>query len=730
VHDLGIDPNGQPFYTMKLIAGITLKKVLELLKERQTETIAKYSLPALLTIFQKVCDGLAFAHSRGVIHRDLKPANIMIGKFGEVLVMDWGLAKVIGRARSQEEPSQAIGEVTVDSARREEADEFSTLGGSVMGTPHYMSPEQARGEIESLDQRSDVFSLGVMLFEMLTLERPFQGQTAAHIIANICAGQFVPASQLVSMQARGGSGKVPRVLPHLPAGRVPKSLDAIVLKAMSLDRHARYGSVKELQADLNAYQTGFATQAEGTNAWKQIRLLVKRNLPASIGIAAVLVVSAILGTGAIVQGKRAKEALIALKKTAPALRRLADTEASLQQFDSALENLDAAIDLDPGYLPSYWRRAWLLIGKEDYAASAAAIRIARARDESHPEWANILSVVEALANAPNESRWTPERAESVYRHLTSVNAAGETSALSASMRLASREKAELVINRLQQWFGAGKIEVTVSRSGLIAVRARGEVVQSLAPFHGLSINSLDLAGSPAPDLEPLRGMPLVHLILGTKVQSLEPLRGMQLKELDASGAALTDVSALQGMPLEKLLLVGASLQNLSFLSGAPLRELGIERCGVTDLSPLRGAPLVSLGVGQNPIVDLQPLSQAPLESLDISNTAVADLRPLRGLPLKRLIASRSKITDLSALQGARLITLDVSHCPIQDYSPLLSNASLEKLVVSGRSSGIEVLRNHPALRQIQLKNDGETVQPLVPVTEFWTRYDAQKAALK
>jgi serine/threonine protein kinase len=157
VHDLGIDSVGQPFYTMKLVAGITLKKVLELLSRDLPETAAKYSLGSLLTIFQKVCDAVAFAHSRGVIHRDLKPANIMLGKFGEVLVMDWGLAKILGRKGAIATDDAT----TIDhlkGARSDEEEGFATMAGSVMGTPHYMSPEQARGEIDRLDARSDIFA--------------------------------------------------------------------------------------------------------------------------------------------------------------------------------------------------------------------------------------------------------------------------------------------------------------------------------------------------------------------------------------------------------------------------------------------------------------------------------------------------------------------------------------------------------------------------------------------
>src|SRR5262249_10375802 len=150
--------HGQPYYTMKLVRGVTLKKVLALLEGKETASLEKYSLAMLVTIFQKVCDGVAFAHSKGVIHRDLKPENIMIGSFGEVLVMDWGLAKVLTPAGDAQEAQHLLG-TRIQSARTSEEGSM-TMAGTIMGTPRYMAPEQARGEIEALDERTDIYSLG------------------------------------------------------------------------------------------------------------------------------------------------------------------------------------------------------------------------------------------------------------------------------------------------------------------------------------------------------------------------------------------------------------------------------------------------------------------------------------------------------------------------------------------------------------------------------------------
>jgi serine/threonine-protein kinase len=158
IHTMGRLPDGRPYYAMKLVEGRTLAALLEggpAPAERRM---------GLVQVFGQLCQAVAFAHSKGIIHRDLKPDNVMVGAHGEVQLMDWGLAKVLGDARSGEEP-RAAGPGDEDAAR--------THAGSVLGTPAYMPPEQARGEVEAVDQRSDVFSLGAVLCQVLSGQPPY-----------------------------------------------------------------------------------------------------------------------------------------------------------------------------------------------------------------------------------------------------------------------------------------------------------------------------------------------------------------------------------------------------------------------------------------------------------------------------------------------------------------------------------------------------------------------------
>jgi serine/threonine-protein kinase len=177
VHDLGTLPDGRPFFAMKLVKGRTLAALL------QERAGPADDLPRFLTIFEQVCQAVAYAHSKGVLHRDLKPANVMVGAFGEVQVMDWGLAKVL---RPQGGAAAEAGAASLIRTVRSAAGEESRAG-LAMGTPAYMAPEQARGEVERLDERCDVFGLGAILCVVLTGKPPFLGDAIEAHARAICA---------------------------------------------------------------------------------------------------------------------------------------------------------------------------------------------------------------------------------------------------------------------------------------------------------------------------------------------------------------------------------------------------------------------------------------------------------------------------------------------------------------------------------------------------------------
>src|SRR5262249_6781999 len=169
VHDLGTLPDGRPFLAMKLVKGQTLER---LLKERPDPSVERGRFVA---VFEGVCQAVGYAHAHGVIHRDLKPANVMVGAFGEVQVMDWGLAKVLVRHADPADPEATTG-TAIRSVR--DSDGSETQAGSVLGTPAFMPPEQALGAVGRIDARSDVFGLGAILAVILTGKPPFDAGSA------------------------------------------------------------------------------------------------------------------------------------------------------------------------------------------------------------------------------------------------------------------------------------------------------------------------------------------------------------------------------------------------------------------------------------------------------------------------------------------------------------------------------------------------------------------------
>jgi serine/threonine protein kinase len=187
VYGLGTYPDGRPYYAMRFIRGDSLKEAIDRYHAdeglRADPGRRPLELRKLLRRFLDVCNAIDYAHSRGVIHRDIKPANIILGRHGETLVVDWGLAKAVGRA------DPTVGEQTLAPSSSGSSE---TLPGSALGTPAYMSPEQARGDLAALGPRSDVFSLGATLYCLLTGRPPFEQDDVGAILRAVEAGRFAP----------------------------------------------------------------------------------------------------------------------------------------------------------------------------------------------------------------------------------------------------------------------------------------------------------------------------------------------------------------------------------------------------------------------------------------------------------------------------------------------------------------------------------------------------------
>jgi serine/threonine-protein kinase len=241
VYGLGQDEQGRPFYAMRLIRGESLRDAIEQFYKEEEEQPGRdprqrtLAWRALLRRFVDVCNAVAYAHSRGVLHRDLKPANVMLGPYGETLVVDWGLAKAAGRPGGV--PAIEDGTLRPESASASD----STLPGARLGTPSFMSPEQAAGEIDRLGPASDVYSLGATLYAILTGRSPFEDEDVFTTLQRVQRGDFLP--------------------PRLVNRRVPPALDAICRKAMALRIEDRYASPRALADDIERWLADEAVSA-------------------------------------------------------------------------------------------------------------------------------------------------------------------------------------------------------------------------------------------------------------------------------------------------------------------------------------------------------------------------------------------------------------------------------------------------------------------------------------
>jgi serine/threonine protein kinase len=282
VHEINCDQNNNVYYTMKYVQGDNLGIVISKLKEGDETYIKNFPLERLLNIFLRICDGLAFAHANGVIHRDLKPENIMIGDFGEVLIMDWGIAKVIDKngfglndtTTNFTKPNCRLEDLKGASVRA------TTQCGDIFGTPAFMAPEQIRGENDKVDVRTDIYALGGILYCLLTHRLPVEDEDLHCLFTKVLSGDIFPPTKVNS--------------------HIPEALSAVAMKALAVSPGDRYQNVKSIQKEIRSYESGFATEAEHASRFRQLSLLINRN---SFFVMIILLI-ATLGVVAIIQDKQ------------------------------------------------------------------------------------------------------------------------------------------------------------------------------------------------------------------------------------------------------------------------------------------------------------------------------------------------------------------------------------------------------------------------------------------
>jgi formylglycine-generating enzyme required for sulfatase activity len=314
VYGLGSYPDGRPFYAMRFIKGDSLKDAIAAFHQadRQGRSASERSLALrhLLGRFVDVCNAIAYAHSRGVLHRDLKPGNVMLGKYGETLVVDWGLAKVVGQADPE----------TTNAGPISSGDTAMTQAGRALGTPAYMSPEQAAGRLDQLGPRSDTYSLGATLYCLLTGQAPFAESDVGAVLGKVQRGKFPPPRQVNP--------------------RVPLALQAVCLKAMALLPEDRYATPRELAEEIERWLADEPVQARREPLSARLGRWLRKHPALAAGAGALLLTGVIaLAVSTLLIGS-------AQRKTADALR-----NEEQARKDRALAQVNRLCDAAPAAVP-------------------------------------------------------------------------------------------------------------------------------------------------------------------------------------------------------------------------------------------------------------------------------------------------------------------------------------------------------------------------------------------
>jgi formylglycine-generating enzyme required for sulfatase activity len=395
VHEMGLDAEGRVYFTMRLVAGRDLEKIFALVRGEKEGWTKTRAVGAIL----KVCEAVAYAHDKGVIHRDLKPANVMVGRFGEVYVMDWGLARVQGRPevrdvrlRANDAPSSAVHSDLMSARSLGLDSSLVTMDGDIVGTPAYMPPEQARGEINAIGPASDIYSIGAILYHLLAGRAPFvtQGKDgdAIKVWRRVCEG---PPARLREL--------APESHPELVA---------ICEKAMARDPKERYARALDLAEDLQAYLEGRVVHAYEAGVFAEVRKWVLRNkaLAWTVSAAAIVV---LLGsaTAAIVLAKKNDELVAANEQSLASEQKAIANAARAQENErEAKANADLA------------RESELKASKNAAIAEERAAKILRLSDNKRLEQLEKTAATlwpAVPANVARYEHWLAEARELALR---------------------------------------------------------------------------------------------------------------------------------------------------------------------------------------------------------------------------------------------------------------------------------------------------------------------------
>ena len=571
IYDIGLEKN-QLFFTMKKLTGDNLQQYIK------NTGIKETPLTKQLEIFLKVCDAIAFAHSKNILHLDLKPANIQVDEYGQVFVCDWGLARDLNDLDFTENTSP--------HKNNKKPELLLTLNNTLKGTPGYMAPEQIHRSFGSRDQRTDIFSLGSLLYFLLTGSFPYEGENNDAIIDATKKGHFRDP------------------ISRFPELNIPEVLNSICLKAMSLQKNDRYESVNTLRSDLRAYLNGFLTSVENPSFLKQSQLLIRRHKKVFISLMASCFIVIILSSLFVQSIRQERNAALEAQNHAERMSNrssIAEQEAKRAQnesvelvnklkkeelvskhlrieasrelmqraflpfykkrnFHQADKTIKQILTLDPNYQEAQYYYGRLLLGASRFDLAYKTLK--NYKGERQVDW--MIESCLMFRNA--KGQWIPKTWQKVLSMVQSWS------------KVPFYERGDL------SWHINSSIHYHFSIEDCIQyAEAELKARHKFGPFN----------------FKVHRQSEFIKLSLkGTKCEPYAVIRNWPLIELDLSDTNIKDLTVLWNMPLKKLKLANCLINNIRELRNLKLEELDLSGTNVDEYEPIYAMPIHTLSINE------------------------------------------------------------------------------------------------------------------------------------
>ncbi|OGV50321.1 MAG: hypothetical protein A2017_15240 [Lentisphaerae bacterium GWF2_44_16] len=765
IYDIGIDGGNSPYFTMKLLKGGTLADILKKLTESDEEYRKKYDLSRLLQIFLRVCNGMAFAHSKNIIHLDLKPENIQTGDFGEVIIIDWGIAKIIGQREKDEDGRKNVGKPRPVAA----GDAQLTMDGVTKGTPGYMAPEQAAGKNAEKDKRTDIYALGGILYAILTLEDPIDGESIQGMLCDTVMGNITPPHE------------------RKPDMLIPSALEAVVMKAMALDPNERYQNVMELRDEIYAFIGGFCTVAEKASFFKKTVSLIKRHRLTSSFIAIIIVLLFALGAYAVYDYSKQTADWINVyeqdfTKSNPNYNGLLFLDKFLQ------ENTDIWASDNSGLKMEKYNWLWFenlkitenvkVVIKLICTGNPDAIEVClNSRIEKVPYWWNVPTGYSFQFGGyggtkdiifKNEGYGEPDIINIIESKLHTgkvqeivFQREGET----LSIIVDGKETLKVVdlfppigpnLNRIGiRTFSSSTKVLSVSVSRLALPEKASPLIAGDALAEGMHFDEaiskyLTIAENYGTGQVAEKALTKAYITAATKltrdrdkalqeikkqingrfakfrylemILEVDAIVSWREKEYKKAFALVPEIFKINPDTNIVVRLLECQHQPLPPATAAELmswicktknlKRLNLSNLGLETIAPLKDLHLLFFDCSNNQLANLDALEKMELETLSCANNQISSLKPLRNMSLRDLNCYGNQIADLKPLRKMSLKHFDCSNNQISGLEAL-KDMSMERLICrNNRISDLSPLKDMPLKYLNFASNSVESILPL------------------